>query len=353
MPANLSPEYKKAEQAFRMAREPRERLDCLKEMLRTIPRHKGTEHLQADIKSRIRDLTVEIGGTHAGPAHRHPAHAVHHEGAAQICLLGPANSGKSTLHAMLTGSKAAVGAFPGTTREPLPGMLQYEDIAFQLIDLPPISRGRVEPWMAGMLQMADAAWLVVDLADPACAEHVVAVCDELAQRKVTLADNWPGLSGGQGRAASPGSAERPDRRAEDSLDSLQAELPTLLVANKSDLDPGTEEVKVLEELTGVRFPALAVSAKGGHALQRLAPFVFTALGIARVYTKPPGHPPDRTRPFIVRRGNTVSDVARLVHQDVARSLKYARLWGSGAFDGQQVGPDHVIADGDVVELHAK
>ena len=353
MPANLSPEYKKAEQAFRMAREPRERLDCLKEMLRTIPRHKGTEHLQADIKSRIRDLTLEIGGTHAGAAHRHPAHAVHHEGAAQICLTGPPNSGKSTLHAMLTGSKAAVGAFPGTTREPLPGMLHYEDIAFQVIDLPPISRSRVEPWMAGVLQMADAAWLVVDLADPACAEHVLAVCDELAQRKITLTDNWPGLSGDHGTAASPGSAERPDRPAEDSLDSLRTELPTLLVANKSDLDPGTEEVKVLEELTGVRFPALAVSAKNGHALQRLAPFVFTALGIARVYTKPPGHPPDRTHPFIVRRGNTVSDVARLVHQDVARSLKYARLWGSGAFDGQQVGPDHVVADGDVVELHAK
>ena len=161
MPANLSPEYKRAEQAFRTAREPRERLDCLKEMLRTIPRHKGTEHLQADIKSRIRELTEEIGGTHGGPAHRHSAHVVRPEGAAQICLVGPPNSGKSTLHATLTGSKAAVGAFPGTTREPLPGMLQFEDIAFQIVDLPPIARGRVEPWMAGLLQTADAAWLVV------------------------------------------------------------------------------------------------------------------------------------------------------------------------------------------------
>ena len=96
MPANLSPEYKKAEQAFRMAREPRERLECLKEMLRTIPRHKGTEHLQADIKSRIRELTDEIGGAHAGTAHRHCLHAVRHEGAAQICLAGPANSGATT-----------------------------------------------------------------------------------------------------------------------------------------------------------------------------------------------------------------------------------------------------------------
>ena len=353
MPANLSPEYKRAEQAFRMAREPRERLDCLKEMLRTIPKHKGTEHLQADIKSRIRELTEQIGGTHAGLAHRHSAHAVHQEGAAQICLTGPPNSGKSTLHAILTGSKAEVGAFPGTTREPLPGMLHFEDIAFQIVDLPPISRGRMEPWMSGLLQTADAAWLVVDLADPECAEQVLAVCGELAQRKITLTDHWPGCSGQDRAEALPGTPAHSGRQTEDSSDALTAELPTLLVANKSDLDPGADEVSVLEELTGVRFPAFAVSAKSGHGLERLAPFVFSALGIVRVYTKPPGQPADRTRPFIVRRGNTVADVARLVHPDVARSLKFARLWGSGAFDGQQVGPDHAVADGDVVELHAR
>jgi len=353
MPANLSPEYKKAEQAFRMAREPRERLDCLKEMLRTIPKHKGTEHLQADIKSRIRELTEEIGGAHAGPAHRHAGHAVRPEGAAQICLIGPPNSGKSTLHATLTGSKAEAGAFPGTTREPLPGMLHFEDIAFQIVDLPPISRGRMEAWMSGLLQTADAAWLVVDLADPECAEQVLAVCAELAQRKITLTDQWPGRSGERGAEASPGTPAHSGHRTEDSSDALAVELPTLLVANKSDLDPGADEVSVLEELTGVRFPAFAVSARNGQGLERLAPFVFSALGIVRVYTKPPGQPPDRTRPFIVRHGHTVADVARLVHQDVGRSLKFARLWGSGAFDGQQVGPDHAVADGDVVELHAR
>jgi ribosome-interacting GTPase 1 len=353
MPANLSPEYKKAEQAFRMAREPRERLECLKEMLRTIPRHKGTEHLQADIKSRIRELSDEIGGTHAGPAHRHCAHAVRHEGAAQICLTGPPNSGKSSLHAALTGSKAEIGPFPRTTREALPGMLPLEDVAFQLVDLPPISPGHMEPWIAGLLQMTDAVWLVVDLADPACTEHVPAICAELAQRKISLSDRWPGLNGRQVAETSPDSQPSGRPTAEESLDPLGVRLPTLLVANKCDLDPDPDEVKVLEELAGVRFPAVAVSAKSGHGLARLAPFVFSGLRIVRVYTKPPGHPPDRTRPFIVRQGNTVSDVARLVHDDVARSLKFARLWGSGAFDGQQVGPDHTVADGDIVELHAK
>lgn len=353
MPANLSPEYKRAEQAFRIAREPRERLDCLKEMLRTIPRHKGTEHLQADIKSRIRELTAEIGGTHAGTAHRHPTHVVRHEGAAQICLIGPPNSGKSALHAALTGSKATVGAFPGTTREPLPGMLHFEDITFQIVDLPPISRGRMEPWMSGLLQTADAAWLVVDLADPECAEHVLTVCAELAEHRITLTDRWPGREGDRKAGDSPSTPGGSECRIEDASNSLTAELPTLLVANKSDLDPGADEVSVLEELAGVRFPAFAVSVRSGQSIDRLAPFVFSGLGIVRVYTKPPGQPPNRTRPFIVRQGSTMSDVARLVHQDVAQSLKFARLWGSGAFDGQQVGPDHAVADGDVVELHAR
>lgn len=353
MPANLSPEYKKAEQAFRMAREPRERLECLKEMLRTIPRHKGTEHIQADVRSRIRELTDELGGPHKGPARHDSAHTVRHEGAAQICLTGPPNAGKSSLHAILTGSKAEIGPFPCTTREPLPGMLRLEDIAFQLVDLPPISAGRMEPWIAGVLRSADAACLVVDLADPACAEEVLAICAELTDRKINLTDRWPALGAADVAESSTGARTRDAGSADDLPDPFQIQLPTLLIANKSDLDPDPDEVAVLKELSGVRFPAIAVSARTGQALERLAPFFFDALGIVRVYAKPPGQPPDRTRPFIVRRGNTVSDVARLVHQDVARSLKFARLWGSAAFDGQHVGPDHCVVDGDVVELHAQ
>ena len=348
MPANLSPEYKKAEQAFRRAREPRERLECLKEMLRTIPRHKGTEHIQADIRSRMRELTDELTAVHKGPARRDSAHTVRHEGAAQICLIGPPNSGKSSLHARLTGSHAEIGPFPCTTQEPLPGMLLFQDIAFQLVDLPPILPDRIEPWLTGVLRSADAACLVVDLADPACTDDVLAICAALAQRKIHLTDRWPAL-GAADSVESSGHA----RNGDDMPDPFQIRLPTLLVANKNDLDPEPDEVTVLEELSGVHFPAIAVSAQSGDAVARLAPFFFDALGIVRVYAKPPGHAPDRTRPFIVRRGDTVSDVARLIHQDVARSLRFARLWGSAAFDGQQVGPDHRVIDGDVVELHAR
>ena len=171
-------------------------------------------------------------------------------------------------------------------------------------------------------------------------------------RKITLTDRWPAPGAADVAESSTGAPARDAGNADVWPDPFQTQVPTLLVANKSDLDPDPREVAVLKELTGVRFPAIAVSARTGHALEQLAPWLFASLGIVRVYAKPPGHPPDRTRPFIVRRGDTLSDVARLVHQDVARSLKFARLWGSAAFDGQHVGPDHCVVDGDVVELHA-
>jgi ribosome-interacting GTPase 1 len=345
MPANLSPEYKKAEQAFRSAHEPRERLECLREMLRTIPRHKGTEHIQADIKSRIRQLTEDLSAPHKGPTRAGSPHSIRREGAAQVCLIGPPNAGKSSLHAALTGSKAESGPFPYTTREPLPGMFPFEDVAFQLIDLPPISPEHMEPWTVDLLKAADALWLVVDLSDPACADHVQTICAELAHRRITLSDHWPGFKSEGGPPAASG-------HDEDVPDPFSARLPTLLVANKSDLDPEPDEVRVLEELACVRFPAMAVSATTGAGVEQLAPFLFNALAIVRVYSKAPGKPPERTRPFTVRGGDTVLDVARLVHRDLAVTLKFARLWGSSAFDGQQVGPEHRVADRDVVELHA-
>src|SRR5438477_9460815 len=140
MPANLSPEYKAADAAFRKAREPRERLELLREMLRTIPKHKGTERLQADIKARIKDLSEELeGGARKGGGHGGPALVVRPEGAAQVALLGPPNAGKSALHARLTASGARVAAYPFTTQHPEPGMMPHEDVHFQLVDLPAIS----------------------------------------------------------------------------------------------------------------------------------------------------------------------------------------------------------------------
>jgi hypothetical protein len=126
-----------------------------------------------------------------------------------------------------------------------------------------------------------------------------------------------------------------------------------MVAIKADQFPELhQELQVFQELTGLRYPVIAVSATEGTGLQQIAPWLFRNLGIVRVYTKAPGRPPDKDKPFTVRRGQTVNDVAILVHKDFAQSLKYARLWGGGEFDGQQVGRGHRVADGDILELHA-
>lgn len=339
MPTNVTPEYKKAEEAYRKAREPKERLECLRQMLSTIPKHKGTEHLQADIKSRIKDLTDELAGPKKGGKRSGPALVIRPEGAAQVALLGPPNAGKSALHLRLTGSRAQSGPGSFITQYPEPGMLAFEDIAFQLLDLPSMSPDHSPPWIPSTLQTSDAALLVVDLADPACVEQVRFILDTLAARKVSLVSRWPGSDG----VAAPET---------DGDDPFRVRLPTLLLANKSDLVTDPEEVAVLEELLQVDFPAMRVSAQTGAGLGELAPWLFRSLGIVRVYTKAPGREADRDKPFTVRRGDTVLDVARLVHKDIAESFRFGRLWGSGAFDGQQVGADHQVADGDIVELHS-
>lgn len=339
MPTNVSPEYRKAEEAYRAAREFKERLACLKEMLRTIPKHKGTDHLQADIKTRIKQLSEELSGPKSGTRRSGPSHVIRPEGAGQLCLLGPPNSGKSSLHALSTGSHTDIGPYPYTTHTPVPGMLPYEDIGFQLVDLPPISADFMEPWMVNALQPADGALLVVDISDPDCLEQVPVLLERLKEKRVFLTTDWPNL-----KSRKP---EQPDELG----NVFRVNLPTLLIANKSDLDPDPEEVEILEELLGLRFPTLTMSAKTGDGLNELGSFLFDALEIVRVYTKSPGKKADSDKPFTVRRGGTVHDVARLVHRDLAESLKFARMWGAQVFDGQQVGPDHRVSDGDIVELH--
>ena len=332
MPTNVTPEYKAAEGEYRQARTPEERLRCLREMLRTLPKHKGTEHLQADLKTRIKELTETLAGPRKGGARTGPPTVVHADGAAQVALLGPPNTGKSSLHARLTGSHAEVGLYPFTTQFPQPGMVPFEDIAFQLVDLPPVSAQHLPAWLSNTLQPADACLLVVDLADPACVEQVDELHQLLADIRVTLSPSWE----------PPGEDEDP----------FAVWLPTLLVTNKADLsaDPD-EDLAAFRELTGYAYPAVSVSAISGAGTDLIGPFLFERLGVVRVYTKVPGQPPDLTRPFTVRRGQTVGDVAVLVHKEIAAELRYARLWGRGTFSGQQVGRDHAVEDGDIVELH--
>ena len=346
MPANLSPEYKAAAEAYRRARDPQQKLDHLREMLSVIPKHKGTDHLQADLKHRIKELDEELSGPRRGGARGAPALVVRPEGAAQVALVGAPNSGKSLLHARLTGSNAKSGPYPHTTQFPEPGMLRWEDVSFQLVDLPAISAEHPLPWLGSTLQSADACLLVIDLADPDCLQHVASVQSMLGERKVSMVTEWP-ASAIQPLASVPA-------REEDG-DVFVLRLPTLVLANKADLlaHPATD-LDALAELEEPHFPALLVSAETGQGLGTLGEWLWKSFGLVRIYTKAPGKPALRDRPFTLRHGEqTVGDVARLVHRDMAQTLKYARVWGASvAADGQHVGRDHVLADRDVVELHA-
>jgi len=342
MPANLSPEYKDAQEKFRKAREPQEKLEYLREMLRTIPKHKGTEHLQAEIKTRIRELTDETGGPRKGAVRGGPDLTVRHEGAAQVALVGPPNAGKSSLHARLTGSHAVTGPYPFSTKYPQPGMLAHEDVQFQLVDLPPVAADSMEPWMSGTLHNADAVALVVDLSDPDCVEQLAAIETRLEEKKVILVPRLGALPGDAGEGGE-----------DEGLDPFRARLPALLLANKADLfaDPGAE-LGVFREIAPDPFDSLAVSAETGAGLAAVGPALFSLLGIVRVYSKIPGHPADMGRPFTFRGGGTVRDVALQVHRGMAAELKFARIWGTSAeFEGQQVSAAHPVADRDVVELH--
>jgi len=346
VPANLSPAYKAAEAAFRAARDPHARLDGLREMLRTIPKHKGTERMQADIKARIKDLGEQLEVVRRGGGHGGPALVVRPEGAAQVALIGPPNAGKSALHARLTGSDAQVAPYPFTTQVPHPGMLPFEDVQFQLLDLPAVSTDHPLNWLGGTLQSADAVLLVVDLCEPAVVDQVGAVRSALARMRTSLTGIWPG----EGPASDHSRASAQDAAAAD--DPFAMTLPTLMLANKAEgcADLGAE-LEALGELAGSAYPMFAVSADTGLNLGQIGPWLFERLGIVRVYTKVPGHVADRERPFTLRRGQTVGDVARLVHRGMSHAVRYARLWGTSGFDGQQVGLEHRVADRDVIELH--
>lgn len=325
MPANLTPDYLSAEKRFKSAATNAEKIAALEEMLSTIPRHKGTEKLQADLKRRLSKLRNE---EQRRPARRADVtHHVEREGKAQIVLLGPPNSGKSALLRGLTHALPEVADYPFTTRLPLPGMAAFEDVPFQLVDLPPLHPEFTEAWVFGIVRNADAALLVVDLGDPDLLEELEASLALLSQAKVQL--------GGERSPEGPGWTVR----------------PAILVGNKSDRPEAAGELEVLRDLYGARFPIVVASAGNGDGLDALRRAVFDLLGVVRVYTKPPGKKFERTAPYVLKRGSHLADLAALVHHDFVAHLKFARVWGHGKFEGQMVNRDYILADGDVIELH--
>lgn len=328
MPANLTPEYQRAEQRYRQASSWDQKLEALEEMLRVMPKHKGTDKLQADVKRKISQLRKS--GPPRGASHRDLFH-VPPQGAGQVLLLGPPNSGKSSLVAALTRAPVKVADYPFATHAPVPGMTHFEDVPIQLVDLPPATAEHVPPGMYGALRNADAIMIVLDAASPSLLEDMEASLDVLARRDLVAVSRADGQD-----------ARDPDGRQRKK---------TLVVATKADRPGAAENFAALQELYGDRLQLLLVSTQPSQDLDRIPHALFELLNVIRIYAKPPGKPPDMQAPFVLPRGSTVTDLVEQIHRGLVGQLRTARLWGDGVFDGQQVPHDHVLRDKDVVELH--
>jgi ribosome-interacting GTPase 1 len=326
MPTNLPPDYFKIEEKFRRARSNEEKIDLLNKMMSVVPKHKGTDRLRADLRRKLAALKRQPKARKGVARFASPFH-IDREGAGQVVLVGLPNTGKSALLRALTNAKPDVAEYPFTTWTPTPGMMQFENVQIQLIDTPPLNEEHVEPELMNLIRRADLVLLVLDLQGYPIQEFEDTLAFLEEHRIAPL-----------------------HRRGEPGDERGWSFKPFLVLVNKCDDAIDEEDAEVLRELFGAAWTLLSVSAETGRNLDQMRRAVFDRLEIIRVYSKPPGREPDLSAPFVMGKGGTVEDFAAKVHQDFLETLKTARIWGEGVYDGQMVGRDHVLHDGDVVEL---
>lgn len=331
MPANLPPQYYELDRAFKEEQDPREKLRMAEELLRMMPKHKGTTKLQAEVKTKISKLKklIDSGGekTH-GSKNAPTLDHVEKEGAAQIILIGPPNSGKSSIVDTLTHAKPLVADYPYSTREPLSGMTTYDTIQLQLIDTPPISSELFETYMKSLIRNADIVLLVADLGSKSMKEDIEFILYALEEKRIELKKD---------------KTEKPD-------DPRVSYKNTIICAHKEYEDEdGSKQAELAKMFPD--FKIVATSILDDDSLVELKKILFEATGKIRIYTKPVGHEPDFHDPIIIPIGGTIEDAAFALHRDIAQKLKFAKIWGEGKFDAQKVQSDFVLADKDVVEFH--
>ncbi len=325
MPANLPPQYYKAEEEYKSAKTLPEKIAALEAMMAIMPHHKGTDKLRAQHTRQLSQLREQLEA--GGRGRRQSIYAVEKQGAAQVVLVGPPNTGKSSILAAVTHAAPHIADYPYTTIQPEIGMMPYRDIQIQIVDLPPIGGDVRKLPYYNLLRTADALVLVLDaLGEPDVDASLIV--EELSAGKVYT----PLVKGSE-------------------LPIGGVLVKTLIVLNKAEGPAAAEAVEKVREATSRWIHVIAVSAKERMGLETLKDEIYNVVEIVRVYTKVPGKKPDLDAPFVLRRGSTVMDLAREIHRDFADGLRFARIWGSGRFDGQSVQRDHVLEDGDVLELH--
>ena len=314
MPANLPPTYYKLKHEHEAAKTDAERLVLLEEMLRIVPKHKGSEKVVADLRRRIARIKKGAAAT-GGKKGARKGYSEHipKQGAGQIVLLGPPNGGKSQILAAFTKAKPAVSPTPYTTTAPLVGMLPYENIQFQLIDTPSLMPDFVSPTVLTLARNAELVLIVLSLASDELLddlEMVLAVLDEAG---------------------------------------LGEEKP-LVVANQLDATDADARLDILSEFYGQSVQLYPISARTGAGKEDLLKALYDALDILRIYPKAPGKPIERDAPIVLPVGATVLDAATGLHKDFAE-FRFARIWGPHWHDGQPVSRNDAVYDGDVVEFH--
>jgi ribosome-interacting GTPase 1 len=326
MPTNLPPDYFKVEELYREAQTNEEKIRYLEEMMAIVPKHKGTDHLRADLRRKLAKLK-EASETKKGTGRQVSPFHIEKEGAGQVTLVGPTNAGKSALVAALTNAAPDVAEYAFTTWTPTPGMMEAENVQIQLIDTPSLDREHIEGELINLIRRADLLLLVVDLqAFPI--EQIESTIAFLEERRIAPLRRQERYVGEHGFVF----------------------IPLLIVVNKCDDESTDEDFEVLCELLEEDWPLIPISAAMSRNFDRLRQAVFEQLEIMRIYAKPPGKEVDLSRPFVLKKGSTVEEFAGKVHKDFLENLKSARVWGSATHDGLMVSRDHVLHDGDVVEL---
>lgn len=388
MVTNLPPDAKKKWFEVTLTKNPEERIRLMQEFLSLVPKHKGTDKMVAHVRRQISQLQDEVERKKiSAKMGRAPSYFPEKAGAAQVVVLGPTNVGRSSLLRAVTNATPEVASYPFSTIKPVPGMLPYEDIQFQLVEAPPMIEGSSEGKADGfqilsLARNADGIILMVDLSSKPVEQYSMISKELENSRVLTVAPEgdvdirrrghgsdiqfiWEGkLVGCSAEEAVSLLKEYKINSAlvrvrgkvtldlvEDAIFGNAVYRPTLVVANKSDI------VKIpasLEALKDAVKPLIVVPISI-HEMKNLAAVLgselFNLLEITRIYTKEPGKEPSKI-PIVTKKGITVGDLSRTIHTDFFRRFRYARLWGSSAnFPSERVGLDRELSDGDIIEIH--